>query len=225
MSSYEQYEDQYQSPRAANGGRGDPSSGFRDEDFEGAAESQGQHDATALIRRVADIVSGAKSMPLSASVLVSKEEVLELLEESLQRLPDELRQARWLLRERDEFLARTRREAEEILEAARSRVARMVERTEIVRQAQATARRAIEEGNDEALRIRHEVEDFCDQKLAAFEIILDRTTRMVKSGREKLQVTPAPMDSGLGDPEDDFDGDPAAHPDHRGEVFFDQDNA
>ena len=59
-------------------------------------------DTETLLRRVTDIISGAKSMPLSSSVMISKDEVLELLEEATTRLPDELRQARWLLREREE---------------------------------------------------------------------------------------------------------------------------
>ena len=63
-------------------------------------------DTETLLRRVNDIISGAKSMPLSSSVMISRDEVLELLEEAITRLPDELRQARWLLREREEFLGK-----------------------------------------------------------------------------------------------------------------------
>ena len=47
-------------------------------------------------------------MPLSASVMINKEEVLDLLGEAIERLPDELRAARWLLKEREEFLAKVR---------------------------------------------------------------------------------------------------------------------
>src|SRR3954470_22401108 len=81
----------------------------------------GDHpDTETLLRRVVDIIGGAKSMPLSSSVMISRDEVLELLEEAVNRLPDELRQARWLLREREEFLNKVQAEADDILAAARA---------------------------------------------------------------------------------------------------------
>ena len=98
----------------------------------GPFEHQSHIDADTLLRRVVEIISNAKSMPLSNSVIISKDEVLELLEDAVGRLPDELRQARWMLKEREEFLAKVEREADEILDAARIRAERMVQRTEIV---------------------------------------------------------------------------------------------
>jgi cell division septum initiation protein DivIVA len=149
-------------------------------------------DAETLFRRVVEIVNNAKAVPLSASVMITREEVLELLEDGLDRLPAELRQARYMLRERQEFLEKTQREADEILEAARSQAEHMVQRTEIVREAKATAQRIVDKARDEARRMRHEAEDYCDQKLGAFEVVLDRTIKTVHAGREKLRVTPLP---------------------------------
>ena len=151
-----------------------------------------EHDSEALIRGALEMVQTAKAMPLSASVLVSREELAELLEAALDRMPDELRQARWLLKERDEFLAEKEREAEGLLEEVRVQAERMVQRTEIVRQANHVAQRILDDANEEARRLRHEAEDYADQKLASFEIVLDRTMKTVQAGREKLQVTPLP---------------------------------
>jgi vacuolar-type H+-ATPase subunit H len=151
-----------------------------------------EHDAEALIRAALDVVQTAKAMPLSASVLVSREELAELLQAALDRMPDELREARWLLKERDEFLAEKEREAEALLDDVRAQAERMVQRTEVVRQANHVAQRILDDANEEARRLRHEAEDYADQKLASFEIVLDRTMRTVQAGREKLQVTPVP---------------------------------
>lgn len=146
-----------------------------------------------LLRRVMDVINNTRPMPLSSSHLLNnKDEVIELLEDALSRLPDELRQARWLLKEREEFLARTQREADEIVEVARTQAARMVQKTEIVREAQMYAQRTIDKAAEDASRLRNEAEDYCDQKLAQFEIVLQRTLKTVQSGREKLQVTPLP---------------------------------
>src|SRR3954454_13996677 len=121
--------------------------------YDPTAMTNEQPDAETLLRRVADIVNNAKSMPLSSSVLLSnKDDVLELLEDALERLPAELRQARWMLRERQEFLDKVQREGDEILDAARVRAERMVQRTEIVREAQHVAEKTVEDARETANR-------------------------------------------------------------------------
>jgi hypothetical protein len=186
-------------------------------------ESRGEiPDTEALLRRVLEIVSNTRTLPLSSSVkLDNKDEVLELLEDACQRLPEELKQARWLMKERQEYLEKMQREGDDILEAARIRAERMVQRTEIVREAQHTARRTVEDAREEARRLRHEAEDYCDQKLASFEIVLERTIKTVHAGREKLSVTPPPplegpdsVIAGIEMGEDTLSGEDA---------FFDQD--
>jgi cell division septum initiation protein DivIVA len=146
-----------------------------------------QVDAEALLREVIDIVALAKPMPLSASVLISRDEVLGRLDEIAERLPEELRQARWLLREREEFMAEQRRDADRLMEDVKAQAERMVSRTELVRQANTTAERIIEEAEESARRMRHEAEDYCDQKLAGMEIVLNRVLKTVSAGRERLQ--------------------------------------
>jgi cell division septum initiation protein DivIVA len=177
-------------------------------------------DTETLIRRVIEIVNNAKPMPLSTTVRVEKDEVRELLEDALERFPDELRRARWMLKERDEFLAKVQRDADEILEAARVRAERMVQRTDIVRTATQLARKTVEEAKEDARRLRHEADDYCDQKLAAFEIVLERTTKTVQAGREKLRATAPDDDTDIG-----FGPDAGALGASEGidEAFFDQD--
>ncbi len=136
-----------------------------------------------------DVIEAARPVPLSASSMIAKEEVLDLVDEALAQLPEELRAARWLLKEREEFLARTRHEADEIVAQAKARAERMVQRTEVVKAAEQQAYEIVESAQADARRLRHEVEDFCDQKLASFEIVLDRTQKLVAAGRSKLQGT------------------------------------
>jgi hypothetical protein len=170
-------------------------------------ETPTDYDAEAIINQVVEIVANAKSMPLSSSVIVSRDEVLGLLQAALDRLPDELRQARWLLREREEFLAEKSREADVLMEEVRAQAERMVQRTEIVRQANSVAQRILDDANDEARTMRHEAEDFCDQKLAGMEIVLERLTRTVQSGRSRLAaapVEPEPSEAAGGTEEDGF---------------------
>ena len=82
-------------------------------------------DTEVLLRRVLDLVNSAPKMPLSSTVRLEKDEVVEMLEEAIARLPEEMRQARWLLKERQEYLAKVQREGDEILNAARERAERI----------------------------------------------------------------------------------------------------
>ena len=173
-------------------------------------------DTEVLLRRVLDLVNSAPKMPLSSTVRLEKDEVVEMLEEAIGRLPEEMRQARWLLKERQEYLAKVQREGDEILSAARERAERIVQRTELVREAQRVANRTLEEANDEARKLKHAAEDFVDQKLASFEIVLERIMKTVVGGRQKLRVAPLP-EADLSD-QTTTDAEPDT-----GEVFFDQD--
>ena len=101
-------------------------------------------DVEHMLRRLHEMVASARPMPLSTSVMVNRDEVLDLLDETIERLPDELRAARWLLKEREEYLAKVKREGEDILDQARTRAERMVQRTEVVKASEARARKIVE---------------------------------------------------------------------------------
>jgi cell division septum initiation protein DivIVA len=186
-------------------------------------EAQEGPDVATLIRRVIEIIESTRTLPLSSSVkLDNRDEVLELLQDAVTRLPDEVRRARWMVKERNEYLEKMHREGEDILQAARQRAERMVQRTEIVREASHTARDILESAKDEARRLRLEAEDYADQKLAAFEIVLERTIKTVAAGREKLSATPGPTVD-IGDRL--IAGVEAGDETLATEAFFDQDRA
>ena len=165
---------------------------FDDDDVDPSSEPEPRprtpgSDVEHMMRRLHELVASARPMPLSTSVMVNRDEVLDLIDETIERLPDELRAARWLLKEREEYLAKVKREGEDILDQARTRAERMVQRTEVVKASEARARKIVDAATDEAAQLKNEVEDFCDQKLASFEIVLERTMKMVGAGRQKLQ--------------------------------------
>jgi cell division septum initiation protein DivIVA len=151
-------------------------------------------DVEALLRYLHELVSTARPAALSTQVKVDRDEVLDLLDQAIERLPDEVRAARWLMKDRDEFLARTQLEADEILAAARGQAERMVQRSEVLKAAESKSRRIVEEAKAEAGRLRNEADDFCDQRLAQFETVLERTLGVVTAGRTKLRG-PVPDDA------------------------------
>jgi hypothetical protein len=145
-------------------------------------------DAEVILSRAIDIIASAPNMPLSSTPRIDRDEIIELLQDALARLPEELRQARWMLKERQEFINKTKREADEILDAARVQAERMVQRTEVVRAAESRARSILDNAETDARRIRMETEDFLDQRLGSFEILLDRLMKTVNTGRQRLAI-------------------------------------
>ena len=167
-------------------------------------------DSAALLDQLRDILEAARKLPMSASVSINRDEFGAILQDAIDGLPEELREARWLLKERDQVIERAAHEANRLVEAARVRAERMVEKNELVREARRTSEEILEDAERQAAAIRHEAEDYVDRKLAAFEVVLDRTMQTVQKGRERLQVhAPSPEvnesdadDSGFFDQDD-----------------------
>ncbi|MEC7844965.1 MAG: hypothetical protein VX594_06280 [Actinomycetota bacterium] len=143
-----------------------------------------------LIQGLINVIDAARPVPLSSSSMINKDEVISVLNDISLRLPDEIRAARWLLKQREDFLARTQREGDELIDLARARAGQMVQKSEVVKAAEVRARRIVEDAQSEARRLQLETEDYCDQRLASFEAVLKKTQKIVADGRSKLQGDP-----------------------------------
>ncbi|HWL38073.1 MAG TPA: hypothetical protein VNQ77_17940 [Frankiaceae bacterium] len=146
-----------------------------------------QANAQAKLDEITEMVESAKSMPLSASVLVNKAEMLALLDELRASLPDELREAQWVIKDRDEVIDGGRKEADRIIADARVEAQRLVSRTEVMQSATKEAERVVADAKENARQMRLEVEDYVDAKLANFEVVLHKTLGAVERGRDKLR--------------------------------------
>lgn len=153
-----------------------------------------------LIERIDELqvlIEEAKAVPLSSSAVVDRGELLELLAQLKQEVPEEVRQARWMARDRDELMERARNEGERIIAEAREQRDRLLSRTEIVHAAQREGERIVDDANERAGKMRMQAEDYIDQKLAAFEILLNKTLATVSKGREQLRGENPKVDVGL----------------------------
>lgn len=144
-------------------------------------------DVLEEIEAIMEEVRQAKNVPLSASAMVNRQDLLDRLEAVRANAPEELKQARWVMRDREELLSRTQREAEQILAESRAERDRLLSRTEIVHAANRQADSILEESKNRARQMRLEAEDYVDAKLASFEVILQKTLQAVEKGRESLR--------------------------------------
>ena len=159
-------------------------------------------DLAGRLQQLEEMVKEAKSMPLSSSALLNRDEVLEMLQEMQETLPDEIKQARWIVKDREELLGKARHEAERIVEQAHEDQLRMARKEEIVQRAKDEADRIVAEAEQQALDARAEAERYVDAKLAQFEIALRRileesqttsraltkTLDQVEVGRDRLRA-------------------------------------
>jgi cell division septum initiation protein DivIVA len=144
-------------------------------------------DVLVLIDKLDDLVHNARPVPLTDQVRVDREEIYDLLDQMRATIPEEIKQARWIVKERQEMLAEAKREAERIVKEAREQQARLVANEEITRQAERAAEEIVEEAREREREIRLGAEDYADDILSTLEVNLDKFLGAVKRGRERLQ--------------------------------------
>ena len=171
-------------------------------------------DLAGRLAELEQIVRDAKSMPLSSSVLISRDEVLEMLHEMQESLPEEIKQARWVVRDREELLTKARADGDRIVEQAREDQRRMAMKDAVAKRAEEEAARVLQEAEDATVDMRREAEDYVDGKLAQFEIALRKiledaqatarslakTLDQVEVGRERLRSPVTAAEQALAPP-------------------------
>ncbi|MFJ2605795.1 MULTISPECIES: cell division initiation protein [unclassified Streptomyces] len=146
-------------------------------------------DVQKKLDEIVSTVAGARSMPMSASCVVNRADLLALLEEVRQALPGSLAQAEELIGDREQMVEQARQEADRIIEHAHAERGSLVSGTEVARRSQSEADRILDEARKEAEEVRAEADDYVDSKLANFEVVLTKTLGSVGRGREKLLGT------------------------------------
>src|SRR6187551_680195 len=121
-------------------------------------------DVLVLIDKLDDVVHNARAVPLTDQVRVDREEIYDLLDQMRATIPEEIKQARWIVKERQEMLAEAKREAERIVREAREQQARLISDEEVTKQA----------------------EDYADEILNTLEVNLQKFLAAVQRGRDRL---------------------------------------
>lgn len=140
----------------------------------------------AILDELTDLVAGARAMPMSASALINRAEVLELIESAKAVLPSQISQADTLVADADAVLDRARREAAKILDKARARAEHLVSEESVVAAAEQRAEEIVAAARERAEQLAKDSDDYCDRQLAQFEIDLGAITNQVAAGRQRL---------------------------------------
>jgi cell division septum initiation protein DivIVA len=170
-------------------------------------------DVLALIDKLDDLVHNARPVPLTDQVRIDREAIYELLDEMRSTIPEEVKQARWIVKERQEMLAEAKREAERILTDSREKAAQTASEQEVVKRAERQAAEIVEEARLREREVRLGAEDYADEVLGTLEVNLGKFLAAVQRGREKLQGR-TPSDHHDDDRRDDIHDDDRDFRDH-----------
>ncbi|MFF2044729.1 cell division initiation protein [Kitasatospora sp. NPDC058170] len=144
-------------------------------------------DVQNKVDQIVAAVENARSMPMSASCVVNRAELVGLLQDLRAALPAELAQAQSVMADHEQVVADAQAEAERIIHGAHTERGSLISDTEVVRRAQAEADRILAEARAEVEAKRAEADDYVDSKLANFEVVLTKTLGSVGRGRIKLR--------------------------------------
>lgn len=143
-------------------------------------------DVIARVEQLMNWMEEAKAVPFSTSVMISRDVFMEELSELQAELPNEVREARLLIAERDEVISAAHREAERIEADAIAHQQRLVGESEVYLEAARQAEDLLGAAASKARTVRMEADDYIDSKLAGFEIALHKTLQTVERGRARL---------------------------------------
>ena len=144
-------------------------------------------DVDQKLEELSVLIEEAKAVPLSASCMVNRAVVLDLIDDIRDALPSSLSDADQLLAEREAVVSEGRREADRLIAEAREEQLRMLSQHEVYLVAVAESEALRGETFDEVTRMRRETDDYIDARLATFEITLHKPLTAVERGRDKLR--------------------------------------
>ena len=128
-----------------------------------------------LLENLEDIIERSRNLPFSGKGIVDKDEILDLIKEIRLKLPDELKQAKWVKEERQRILVEAQKEADGIVKEAENRIISMIDEHEITRKAYEQKKEIIENANERSREISNGTKEYADGLLAHTEDVLTQT--------------------------------------------------
>ena len=140
-----------------------------------------------LLETLEDIIEKSRNVPFSSKGIIDKEEMLDLIKEIRLKLPDELKQAKWVKEERTRILVEAEKEADGIVKEAENRIISMIDEHEITRKAYEKKVEIIETANEMSREIKSGTEEYADGVLAGIEVALEDALKVIQNNRKELK--------------------------------------
>ncbi len=140
-----------------------------------------------LLETLEDIMEKSRNVPFSTKCVVDRDEILEIVKEIRLKLPDEIKQAKWIKEERQRILVEAQNEANDIIKEAENRIISMIDEHEITRKAYEKKVEIIETANEMSREIKSGTEEYADGVLAGIEVALEDALKIIQNNRKELK--------------------------------------
>ena len=140
-----------------------------------------------LLETLEETLEKSRTVPFSDKCIVDKEELFEIIKEIRIKLPDELKQAKWVKEERSRIIVEAKKEADDIVKEAENRIISMIDEHEITRKAYEQKAQIIETANEMSREISKGTKDYADNLLEKIEAVLEDALKTVQNNRKELK--------------------------------------
>lgn len=140
-----------------------------------------------LLEELEDILERSRAVPFSGKTVVDKDEILEIIKELRLKLPEELKQAKWIKEERQRILVEAQKEADDIVKEAENRIISMINENEITKKAYEKKAEIIETANEMSREISKGTKDYADNILQGLEVALEDALKIIQNNRKELK--------------------------------------
>lgn len=140
-----------------------------------------------LLENLEELLETGAKVPFSSKVMVDIDELREVLEDIRLKLPDELKQAKWVKEERQRIISDAEAEAEKMIKEAQAKIVTLVDEHVITKQALEQKEEIIENANKVSKEISVGTRDYADAILEKVEEVLKETLDVVHNNRQELK--------------------------------------
>lgn len=165
-------------------------------------------DILYLVDRLENLIAGSRRMPLTSSIMIKEGDILNILDQMRTSIPDEVKQARRVIQDKERILAQAQGEASTLLARAREESERAMNREgllraaeqrsqELVHQAEQQAQRKVQEAEARIEQLKNEADNYAAETLsnlrdhlASIEMDISRDILSIEKGLESLGVSP-----------------------------------
>lgn len=142
-------------------------------------------DALELIDQLEEMIESGTIIPITGRVMLNKADLLEMIKDIRLKLPDDLKQAKWITQEKQRIIIEAQKQAEAIIKETDVRLKREVEQHDITTDANRRASEIISGAQKNAKEIRLGAKEYADQLLSDLENNLDTNGRDLS---EKMRI-------------------------------------
>ena len=140
-----------------------------------------------LLENLEENIENSKKIPFTNKVIIEQEEILNIIKDIRLKMPDDLKQAKWISEERQRILEEAKKEANDVVKEAENRIISMIDEHEITRKAYEQKNQIMEAANENSRQITQGAKEYADNILADLEKRLEKVLKEISQDRKELK--------------------------------------